>query len=122
MKKSINNDFFKEYINVKDMKPNGNGLFSFVRDDVVMEEDKYVSDLYLFDMKQKKIKKQLTFDKTVGMHEWIDSENIIIAKAIDESDREEQEKGIPLVVFCKLNVNTGEYKELFKIYKGIYKF
>ncbi len=29
MKKKIKEDFFKEYINVKDMKPNGNGLFSF---------------------------------------------------------------------------------------------
>lgn len=121
MKKSINEDFFKEYINVRDMKPNGNGLFSFVRDDVIMEEDKYVSDLYLFDMKKKEIKKQLTFDKTVGMHEWLDSENMIIAKAIDKSDEEAREKGIPLVVFCKFNVNTGEYKELFKIHKGIYK-
>ena len=122
MKKKIKEDFFKEYINVKDMKPNGNGLFSFVRDDAVMEEDKYISDLYLFDMEKKEIKKQLTFDKTVGMHEWLDSENIIIASAIDKSDKEAQEKGVPLVVFCKLNVNTGEYKELFKIYKGIYKF
>ena len=50
MKKKIRDDFFKEYINVTDMKPNGAGLFSFVRYDAVMEEDKYVSDLYLFDM------------------------------------------------------------------------
>ena len=59
MKKKIRDDFFKEYINVTDMKPNGAGLFSFVRYDAVMEEDKYVSDLYLFDMEKKEIKLQM---------------------------------------------------------------
>lgn len=54
MKKKIRDDFFKEYINVTDMKPNGAGLFSFVRYDAVMEEDKYVSDLYLLTWKRKR--------------------------------------------------------------------
>lgn len=122
MKKKIRDDFFKEYINVTDMKPNGAGLFSFVRYGTVMEEDKYVSDLYLFDMEKKEIKKQLTFDGSVGMHDWLDEENIIIASARSQEDKDAQEKGVPLVVFCKLNINTGEYSELFKVYKGVYKF
>ena len=120
MKKKIRDDFFKEYINVTDMKPNGAGLFSFVRYDAVMEEDKYVSDLYLFDREKKEIMKQLTFDGSVGMHDWLDEENIIIASARSQEDKDAQDKGVPLVVFCKLNINTGEYSELFKVYKGVY--
>ena len=48
--KKITPDFFKEYVNTTDMQYNGNDLFSFVRYDTVFEEDKYVSNLWLFDM------------------------------------------------------------------------
>ena len=50
--KKITPDFFKEYVNTTDMQYNGNDLFSFVRYDTVFEEDKYVSNLWLFDMNQ----------------------------------------------------------------------
>ena len=114
MKKKIRDDFFKEYINVTDMKPNGAGLFSFVRYNAVMEEDKYVSDLYLFDMEKKEIKKQLTFDGSVGMHDWLDEENIIIASARSQEDKDAQEKGVPLVVFCQVNIrNCSKFIKAF---------
>lgn len=122
MKKKITDDFFKEYVNITDMKPNGAGLFSFVKYDTVLEEDKYVSNLYLFDMEKNEIKEQLTFDDSVGMHCWIDEKNMIIETARDEEDKEAKEKGIPLAVFYKFNVNTKEYTKLFKINKGVYKF
>ena len=62
MKKKITGDFFKEYVNITDMKPNGAGLFSFVRYDAVFDEDKYISNLYLFDMDKNEITEQLTFE------------------------------------------------------------
>ena len=77
MKQKIKADFFKEYVNITDMKPNGAGLFSFVRYDTDMENDKYISNLWLFDMKAGRIKEQLTFDGAVGAHEWLDEENLI---------------------------------------------
>ena len=45
MKQKIKADFFKEYVNITDMKPNGAGLFSFVRYDTDMENDKYISPM-----------------------------------------------------------------------------
>ena len=59
MKKRITDDFFKEYVNTTHMKPNGSGLFSFVRYDTDMENDRYISDLYLFDMDAGRSKKDL---------------------------------------------------------------
>ena len=122
MRKKITGDFFKEYVNVTDMKPNGAGLFSFVRYDAVFDEDKYISNLYLFDTEKNEITQQLTFEDSVGMHSWIDEENMIIATAREQEDKDAQEKGIPLVVFYKFNIKTKEYTKLFKVYKGVYKF
>ena len=120
--KKITPDFFKEYVNTTDMQYNGNDLFSFVRYDTVFEEDKYVSNLWLFDMNTNTVKEQLTFDDSVGMHQWLDEENIIIATARTEAEKAAQEKGIPLVIFYKFNILSKEYTKLFEVYKNVYKF
>lgn len=122
MKKKITANYFKEYINTTEMQPNGNGLFSFVKSEVKFDEDKYVSNLFLFDMEKKEITEQLTFEDYVGMHAWLDEENIIIAAARDEEDKEAENKGIPIVVFNKFNIKTKEYTKLFKVNKGVWKF
>lgn len=120
--KKITPDFFKEYINITDMQYNGGDLFSFVRYDAVFDEDKYVSNLWLFDMKTNTVKEQLTFEDSVGMHQWLDEENIIIATAQTQEEKDAQEKGIPLVAFYKFNIHTKAYTKLFEVYKGVYKF
>ena len=120
--KKITPDFFKEYVNTTDMQYNGNDLFSFVRYDTVFEEDKYVSNLWLFDMNTNTVREQLTFDDSVGMHQWLDEENIIIATARTEAEKAAQEKGIPLVIFYKFNILSKEYTKLFEVYKNVYKF
>lgn len=107
MKKRIEPDFFKEYVNVSDLKPNGRGLFTYVRSDVDMEGDRYCSNLYLYDMERRETKAQLTFDGTVGAHEWLDEENLIILGARTEEDRREEERGIPLCVFNRFQFIPG---------------
>lgn len=120
--KKIKADFFKEYVNTTDMQYNGKDLFSFVRYDAVFDEDKYVSNLWIFDMNTNTVREQLTFDDSVGMHAWLDEENIIIAAARTEEEKAAQEKGIPLVAFYKFNINTKEYTKLFEVNKAVYKF
>jgi hypothetical protein len=120
--KKITSELFKEYINVRDFKGNGGTLFSFIHDAVDLEADKYLSNLWLFDMEAGEIKEQLTFDDSVGMHEWVDEENLIITGARDEADKAEEDKGIPLTVFYNLNIKTKEYTKLFKVYKDIFQF
>ncbi len=125
MKKQIGPDFFAEYVNVSDMKPNGSGLFTYVRSDVALEEDKYSSDLYLFDMEKGKTVDRLTGDDgvhSVNAHEWLDADHLVILGAREKEDRLLEEKGIPLSVFSKLNVHTKAYEELFRLYHEVYKF
>lgn len=120
--KKITSELFKEYINVRDFKGNGGKLFSFIHDAVDLENDKYLSNLWLFDMEAGDVLEQLTFDDRVGMHEWLDEENLIITGARDEEDKAEEDKGIPLTVFYRLNIKTKEYTKLFKVYKDIFQF
>ena len=122
MKKKIGADFFREYVNITDMKPNGKGLFTYVKYTTVMEEDKYLSDLYLYDMESKTTIEQLTSDGYVNANEWLDEENLIILGAREEDDKAEEEKGIPLIVFNKFNIRTKQYTKLFKLYHSVYKF
>lgn len=122
MKKRITDDFFKEYVNTTHMKPNGSGLFSFVRYDTDMENDRYISDLYLFDMDAGKVKERLTYDGSAGAHQWLDAENLVILGARDQADKDMIGKGIPLAVFYKFNIITKEYTKLFSLHKGIYDF
>jgi len=120
MKQKITSDFFKEYINVRDLQFNGDTLFTYVQDTADVEKDKYISNLYLYDMTTNQAE-QLTDDGKVGMHQWLDEEHLLLAKAIIDEDIAMQEKGIPLVVFQQFNVRTKTYTELFKVFKNVYK-
>jgi len=120
MKKQITSDFFKEYINVRDLQFNRDTLFTYVQDTTDINEDKYISNLYLYDLTTNQAE-QLTDDGKVGMHQWLDEEHLLLAKAIIDEDIAMQEKGIPLVVFQQFNVHTKTYAELFKVFKNVYK-
>lgn len=120
--KKIGLDFFKEYKNIGDMQFNGANLFTFVQYDVDVDEDTYNSNLFLYDMDKREIVKQLTFENNVGMHQWIDEENIVISSIIDVDDKEKYNKGIPLVVMYKLNIKSGQYTKLCSINRIAYKF
>ncbi len=122
MKKKIGLDFFKEYKNFADMQYNGGKLFSYVQYDTDVENNTYYTNLFLYDMEKEEVVKQLTKDNSVGMHQWIDQDNIAISKVIDPQDQEEYDKGIPMVSICKLNIHTGEYTKLCKINRAAYKF
>lgn len=125
MRKRIGPDFFKEYVNVSDLKPNGRGLFTYVRSDVVQEKDKYISNLYLYDMEKGRTVDRLTGDggrSRGNAHQWLDEDHLILLGAREKADRLLEEKGIPLSVFSKFNVHTKVYEELFRLYHGVEKF
>ncbi len=119
MKKYVGNDFFKEYANFGEMKFNGKNLISFVRYDTDIEKDEYVSTLYLYDIMKQGEMEKLTSSGSVGIHAWLDEDNLLIAEIREESDKEESDKGIPLNVFYSMNIETKEYSELFRIYRNV---
>ena len=121
MKQPITSDFFKEYTNVRELKYNGKSHFTFLQDSIDIPGDKYISNLYVYDITTNTAS-QLTDDGKAHIHQWLDEEHLIIAQATDEEDKALQEKGIPLVVFQKFNVRTKTYTPLFKAFKNVYKF
>lgn len=120
MKQKITSEFFKEYTNVRELNYNGESLFTYVQDTVDLSGDKYISNLYLYDMTTNQAE-QLTDDGKAHMHQWLDEENLLIAIAREEKDKAMQEKGIPLVFFYQFNVHTKTYTKLFKVFKNVYK-
>lgn len=121
MTQKVTSDFFKAYTNIRNLQHNGGSLFTFVQDTADIPGDKYISNLYLYDLTSCTCK-QLTDSGKAGMHQWLDEENLIIAEAREEADKAMQDKGIPLVVFQQFNVQTKSYSELFKVFKNVYKF
>lgn len=121
MKQKITSDFFTAYTNVRGLEYNGCSHFVYIQDTTDIASDKYISNLYLYDMKTD-MSEQLTFDGKAPMYQWLDQDNLILTLALDEEDKTLQDKGVPLVVFYQLNIHTKEYTKLFRIFKGIYKF
>ena len=122
MKKKIGSDYFKEFINIGDLKPNGKGLFTFVRYDTDLQGDQYKANLFLFDMEKNRVSDQLTFENKVGLHQWLDDEHLMITALREQADKDLSEKGIPLTVFYRFHIHTKQYKELFRVHKNVCQF
>ena len=119
MKHKIGTDFFKEYTNITDLQPNGNGLFSFVQHTVDYDNDRYLSNLFLYNMKTNEICDQLTSDGIVGPHQWADEENIIFLISRGDEEKEIQKKEIPFASFYNFNIKTKKYEKLFQLYNDV---
>ena len=122
MKKKIGSDYFKEFINIGDLKPNGKGLFTFVRYDTDLQGDQYKANLFLFDMEKNRVSDQLTFENKVGLHQWLDDEHLMITALREQADKDLSEKGIPLTVFYRFHIHTKQYEELFRVHKNVCQF
>lgn len=121
MKKMICSDFFKNYINVCDLKPIRKGLFSFVKYETLLKEDKYVSSLCLYDTTKKEIVKTILQEDGACINQPLDEDHLLISVIRDDADKETYDKGIPITVLYKYNILNDTYTELLRLNKSIYK-
>lgn len=96
------------------LSPNGDyGCFALHETDV--EENSYKSNLWLYDIKNKRHFRLTSFDKERSFLWLKDGESIIFSGARGEKDRKSLEEGEEFTIFYKINIHGGEAVEFMKI-------
>lgn len=79
------------------------------------ENNEYISNLYLYDLKKNSYYK-LTSSGKENSFLWLDdSENILFQNIRDEKDMGKQKNGEDFAVFYKINIHGGEAVEAFRV-------
>lgn len=115
---------FIEYKFLSGIEISPDGLHTgFVVHEADLEENKYLSNIYIYDNEREKSIQLTSFDEERGFM-WKDSENIIFPALRDEKDKKRKEDGEEFTSFYKINIKGGEAKKEFEIPLNIsdYKF
>ena len=87
---------------------------AFVVSNGSLEENKYLSNIYLFDVEHKQIKKLTSFDAERSIT-WLNDNEIIFPSFRDEKDKELVRKGYPLAIYYKIDITGGEATKFLSI-------
>lgn len=107
-------DDFKRYKFLSGIKfsPNGKKC-GFVMHHINIEENKYLSNIYLLDEDNKPIK--LTSLDEEKSFIWMDDSRLLFPAIRTKKDRERTEKGEPLSIFYEINLNGGEANKVMEL-------
>jgi len=122
--RKLNIDDFKNYkfLSGLDHSPDGTHL-AFSLHEVDMEENRYLSNLYLLNLENEKVTKLTAFNKESSF-KWLDDENIIFSAVRDDKDKEEMESLKEFTQVYKINIHGGEADKFIRFNKkvGAYEF
>jgi len=114
MEKLALEDFTKyKFLSGTKFSPNGKNL-AYVVHEMDVDENKYLSNIWLYDVANKKSRKLTTFNKESSFV-WLDDENILFSAIRDEKDKKRKEKGEPFTVYYKINIYGGEAEKFFEV-------
>jgi len=113
MKKLELKDFtdFK-FISSINISPNAK-CCGFVVSSMDLEENKYLSNIYISDDNDK-IRKLTSFNEERSFF-WKDEKNIVFTAIRDKKDKEKVDNGYPLTVFYEINIDGGEANRIFSV-------
>ncbi|MFD3155496.1 alpha/beta hydrolase family protein [Haloimpatiens sp. FM7330] len=94
--------------------PNKNNA-CFVVAEADKDENKYISNLWIYDVKENKYFQLTTLGKENSFIWLNDSENILFPTIRSEKEKKRQETGEDFTSFYKININGGEAKKYFEI-------
>lgn len=121
MKKIQVDDFSKfNFISGVEISPDGKNL-GFVSHKVDMEDNKYLSNIMVYNPQNKNIV-NMTSNDTESNFKWIDKDTLIFTSLRDSKDKEKKEKGHEFTVLYKLSLNGGEAKEFIRLKKNILSY
>lgn len=112
-------DDFTRYKYLSGVKHSEDGRHAcFVLHETDLEENKYNSNLWIFDVENRKYK-QLTSFNSEKSFLWIDNENIIFPDIRDAKDKERKDSGEEFTQYYKININGGEAVKYIRIPRNV---
>ncbi|WP_432664280.1 S9 family peptidase [Wukongibacter baidiensis] len=112
-------DFIKyKYLSRVKYSPDGeNACFAVHRADV--DENKYLSNLWLYRVKEDKYIQLTSFDQERSFIWMDDGEHILFSGMRNSKDKEKREAGEEFTQYYKININGGEAKKAFRVQKNV---
>lgn len=109
-------DDFINYKFLSGAKFSNDGKYAcFISHEADMKENSYISNLWIYDLKNDKHFKLTSFGKETSFYWMKDSENIIFSELRNKDDKEKAEKGEIFTKYYKINIHGGEAVEEFTI-------
>lgn len=109
-------DDFINYKFLSGAKFSNDGKYAcFISHEADMKENSYISNLWIYDLKNDKHFKLTSFGKETSFYWMKDSENIIFSELRNKDDKAKAEKGETFTKYYKINIHGGEAVEEFTI-------
>ena len=122
--RKLNIDDFKNYKFLSSLDHSPNGKYAgFAVHAVDMEENKYLSNLYLLNLETEEVRKLTSFNKESSF-KWLDHENIVFSTIREDKDKENLESLKEFTQIYKINIHGGEADKFIRFNKkvGTYEF
>ncbi|WP_077368729.1 alpha/beta hydrolase family protein [Anaerosalibacter sp. Marseille-P3206] len=108
-------DDFTKYKFLSGLKYSPDGKYlGFVVHRMDVEENKYLSNIWLYDTLTKEYKQLTSLDSEKSFF-WLDDSNIIFPATRNQKDKEQLEKGEEFTTYYQINIHGGEAVECFKV-------
>ncbi len=108
-------DFTKyKFLSSAEYSPDGKHV-CFVVHSMDVEENKYLSNLWLYDVEAGNYFKLTGFNKESSFIWQKDSENILFSGMRNDKDKEKKETREEFTQFYRININGGEAQEAFRV-------
>lgn len=109
-------DDFTKYKFLSNINLSSNGKVAcFVMHESNVEDNKYLSNLWLYNVESGEYRKLTSFDKESNFIWLEDGENILFSSVRDDKDKEELKDGEAFTQFYKINIHGGEAEKFFRI-------
>jgi dipeptidyl aminopeptidase/acylaminoacyl peptidase len=93
--------------------PNGKST-GFVLHQIDVDENKYLSNIYIYDEEDKKEIKLTSLDEERSFI-WKDNNTILFPATRDKKDKDKKEKGEDLTIYYEIKIDGGEANKAFEI-------
>ena len=114
--RKLNLDEFTKYKFLSNVDLSSNGKFAcFVMHESNVEDNKYSSNLWLYNVESGEYRKLTSFDKESNFIWLEDGENILFSSVRDDKDKEKLKDGEAFTQFYKINIYGGEAEKFFRI-------
>lgn len=116
---NIRIDDFKDYRFLSGIEHSPDGKHAcFAVHKAELEENKYLSNLWVYNSKEGKVSQLTSFDNEKSFI-WMDNETILFPDIRDEKDKEKQEKGEEFTQYYRIGINGGEALKAFRIQRAV---